>query len=135
MEHRLPQAQQQRCITHKVRGMERYLSFEHLPVQDAQGQALEPTQAKEARRTEVFQEAYAIYEAPTLEAAQLNLAAFIEQWRPLEPKAVHAFCWGIGEPVAPQLTVVMLPLPFPVVVSAWVDVLGVWVQPKGAGGP
>ena len=37
--------------------------------------------------------------------------------------------------VAPQLTVVMLPLPFPVVVSAWVDVLGVWVQPKGAGGP
>ena len=39
-------------------------------------------------------------------------------------------CW-----VAPQLTVVMLPLPFPVVVSAWVDVLGVWVQPKGAGGP
>ena len=94
MAHRLPQASQQRCITHKVRGMERYLSFEHLPVQDAQGQALEPTQAKEARRTEVFQEAYAIYEAPTLETAQLNLAAFIEQWRPLEPKAVHAFCLG-----------------------------------------
>jgi hypothetical protein len=40
-----------------------------------------------------------------------------------------------GARVAPQLTVVMLPLPLPVVVSAWVDVLGVWVQPKGAGGP
>jgi hypothetical protein len=37
--------------------------------------------------------------------------------------------------VAPQLTVVMLPLPFPVGVSAWVDVLGAWVQPQGAGGP
>jgi putative transposase len=91
----LPQAQQQRCITHKVRGMERYLSFQHLPAQDAQGQALEPAQAKEARRAEIFQDAYAIYQAPTVEAAQFNLAAFIEQWRPLEPKAVHAFCWGI----------------------------------------
>ena len=95
MAQRLPQAQQQRCITHKVRGMERYLSFQHLPAQDAQGQALEPAQAKEARRAEIFQDAYAIYEAPTLQAAQFNLAAFIEQWRPLEPKAVHALCWGI----------------------------------------
>ena len=56
MEQRLPQAQQQRCITHKVRGMERYLSFHHLPAQDAQGQALEPAQAKEARRAEIFQD-------------------------------------------------------------------------------
>ena len=95
LEQRLPQAQQQRRITHKVRGMERYLSFQHLPAQDAQGQVLEPAQAKEARRAEIFQDAYAIYEAPTLEAAQFNLAAFIEQWRPLEPKAVHAFYWGI----------------------------------------
>lgn len=46
------------------------------------------------------------------------------------------FCRAEGfDQVAPQLTVVMLPLPFPVVVSAWVDVLGVWVPPKGAGGP
>ncbi len=37
--------------------------------------------------------------------------------------------------VAPHLTVVMLPLPLLVAVSAWVDVLGAWMQPKGAGGP
>jgi putative transposase len=98
MEQRLPQVQQQCCITHKVRGMKRYLRFQHLPAQDAQGQALEPAQAKEARRAEIFQDAYAIYEAPTLEAAQFNLAAFIEQWRPLEPKAVHAFCGALSAP-------------------------------------
>jgi hypothetical protein len=38
-------------------------------------------------------------------------------------------------PVAPHLTVVTLPLPLLVAVSAWVDVLGAWMQPKGAGGP
>jgi transposase-like protein len=97
MEQRLPQAQHQRCITHKVRRMERYPSFQHLPAQDAQGQALEPAQVKEARRAEIFQDAYTIYEAPTIEAAQFNLAAFIEQWRPLEPKAVHVFCWALSE--------------------------------------
>jgi hypothetical protein len=31
--------------------------------------------------------------------------------------------------VAPHLTVVMLPLPLLVAVSAWVDVLGAWMQP------
>ena len=34
---------------------------------------------------------------------------------------------------SPQLTVVMLPLPLLVAVSAWVNVLGAWVQPKRAG--
>jgi hypothetical protein len=37
--------------------------------------------------------------------------------------------------VAPHLTVVTLPLPLLVAVSAWVDVFGTWVRPKGAGGP
>src|SRR5207237_6497430 len=95
MEQRLPAAQQQRCITHKVRGMERYLSVQQLPAQDAAGQALEPAAAKEQRRHEIFNDAYAIYEAPTVEIAHLNLAAFTEKWRALEAKAVHAFCWGI----------------------------------------
>lgn len=95
MEKRLPQAQQQRCITHKVRGMERYLSFQQLPAQDAAGQSLDPAAAKEQRRHEIFNDAYAIYEAPTVEAARLNLEAFIEKWDSLEPKAVHAFDWGI----------------------------------------
>lgn len=95
MEQRLPQAQQQRCITHKVRGMERYLNFQPLPEQDAAGHGIEPAAAKEHRRNEIFHDAYAIYEAPTVEAARLNLEAFIEKWSSFEPKAVHAFCWGI----------------------------------------
>ena len=32
----LPNVQQQRCITHKVRGMEPYLSYEQLPTTDEQ---------------------------------------------------------------------------------------------------
>lgn len=95
LELRLPQAQQQRCLTHKVRGLERYLNFHALPVQDAAGQKLDPARAKQQRRNEIFNDAYAIYDAPTVETARLNLAAFIEKWNPLEPKAVHAFCWGI----------------------------------------
>jgi hypothetical protein len=42
---------------------------------------------------------------------------------------------SVRESVAPQLTVVTLPLPLLVAVSAWVDVLGAWVRSKGAGGP
>ena len=37
--------------------------------------------------------------------------------------------------VAPHLTVVTLSVPLVVVVSAWVDVLGAWVRPKGTEGP
>jgi hypothetical protein len=39
------------------------------------------------------------------------------------------------ERVAPHLIVVTLPLPLLVAVSAWVDILGAWMRPKGAGGP
>jgi putative transposase len=38
----LPKAQQQRCITYKVRGIERYLSYAELPPTDDQGQPLKP---------------------------------------------------------------------------------------------
>src|SRR5918999_1300788 len=58
--------------------------------------------------------------------------SFIQVWFGLD--LILNFLVQMSSKVAPQLTVVMLPLPFPVVVSAWVDVLGVWVQPKGAGG-
>jgi len=95
MEQRLPPAQQQCCITHQVRGCERYLNFQQLPEQDAIGHSLDPARPKEQRRHEIFNDAYAIYEAPTVVAARLNLKAFREKWNSLEPKAVHAFCWGI----------------------------------------
>jgi putative transposase len=87
----LPQAQQQRCITHKVRGMERYLSYAELPQPDDQGQPLKPEAAKQQRRFELKSDAYAIYEAETMAQAQERIQQFIARWAPLEPKAVQVF--------------------------------------------
>jgi putative transposase len=87
----LPNAQQQRCITHKVRGMERYLSYEELPQTDAQGQALSTEEAKRQRRFAIESEAYQIYDAQTLEQAQQQVQQFIATWQTLEPKAVQVF--------------------------------------------
>jgi len=98
MKQRWPPSNQQRCITHKVRGMERYLNFQPRPEPEATGQKPDPAAAKEQRRNEIFHDAYAIYAAPTVETAGLNLEAFIEKWNPLEPHAAHAFCWGIERP-------------------------------------
>jgi transposase-like protein len=95
MHQRLPKASQQRCITHKVRGMEPYLSYAQLPDQDAQGQVLSVAQAKHLRLFQIQQAAYAIYDAPSAEEAHIRLQAFIQSWQPLEPKAIHAFTWGI----------------------------------------
>lgn len=95
MHQRLPKAAQQRCITHKVRGLEPYLTYAHLPDQDAQGQPLSTVQAKRLRLFEIQQAAYAIYDAPTAAEAHSRLQVFIQTWQPLEPKAIHAFTWGI----------------------------------------
>lgn len=95
MAQRLPQAQQQRCITHKVRGMKSYLTYAHLPETDEAGQALTKAEAKKHRWQAIKQEAYDIFEAATRQEAQQRLTAFTTKWQPLEPKAVHAFGWGI----------------------------------------
>lgn len=95
MKQRLPQAQQQRCITHKVRGMKPYLTYTQLPTTTEDGQVLSPAQAKQERWQMIKQEAYHIFDAPDLSEARQRLAAFTSKWEPLEPKAVHAFRWGI----------------------------------------
>jgi transposase-like protein len=95
MKARLPQAQQQRCITHKVRGMKRYLTYQGLPETKAEDSASDRLSLKTQRWAELKEEAYAIYEAETYEEAQLRLEAFTAKWEPLEPKAIHAFVWGI----------------------------------------
>ena len=91
----LPQAEQQRCITHKVRGMKPYLTYAQLPQTDDSGQALTETIAKQQRWQAIKRDAYDIFDAPTLLLAQERLEAFTVKWQPLKPKAVHAFCWGI----------------------------------------
>jgi transposase-like protein len=87
----LPNAQQQRCITHKVRGIERYLSYEDLPKTDEKGQTLSREDAKRQRRFAIASDAYEIYDAETLEQAQQQVQQFIAKWETLEPKAVQVF--------------------------------------------
>jgi putative transposase len=73
----LPNAQQQRCITHKVRGLERYLSYAQLPQVDPNGQPLKPDVAKRQRSLNITSEAYQIYEAESLEQARQRLQQFV----------------------------------------------------------
>lgn len=91
MAQHLLQAKQQRCITHKVRRIKDYLSYAQLPPQTEQGQALKPSEAKRQRRYQIQSDAYEIYKAEDEAEAQQRLAAFIEKWRSVEPKAVQTF--------------------------------------------
>lgn len=95
MKRYLPNAQQQRCITHKVRGMERYLTYQDLPTETLEGLPLNKSQARNLHWRQIKQDAYAIYEAPSRSEAQNCLLDFVAKWQPLEPAAVHAFQWGI----------------------------------------
>ena len=95
MEEYLPNAQQQRCITHKIRGMNRYLSYQDLSTVDEKGHTLTSDEARKQRWHQLKKDAYAIYDEPSKPKAQVQLTAFVQKWQPLEPKAVHAFQWGI----------------------------------------
>ena len=91
MKSTLPQAQQQRCITHKVRGLERYLSYQQLPETTAEGERLTPEKAKRQRRFEIESDAYKIYASKTEQQARQELQQFIDKWEVLEPKAIQIF--------------------------------------------
>jgi putative transposase len=86
-----PKAQQQRCITHKVRGIERHLNYQDLPKLDAQQNRLKPAEAKKQRRFEIISDAYQIFEAPNLAEARRLLTSFEQKWQSLEPDAVRTF--------------------------------------------
>lgn len=66
--------QQQRCITHKVRGVERYLSYKQLPEHNALGQPLNLLTARRQRCFEFQTDAYAIYDTPTYDEAMVASA-------------------------------------------------------------
>ena len=91
----LPQAQQQRCVTHKVRGMKPYLTYAQLPAADDCQPPLSNSEAKTQRWQTIKRDAYDIFEASTLQDARQRLKEFMIKWTPLEPKATHAFHWGI----------------------------------------
>ena len=96
MKNRLPLARQQRCITHKVRGMKAYLVYNQLPDKDESGHSLTRSEARKQRWQLIKNEAYDIYKATTYEEAQQRLEQFVANWEENEPKAVHAFRWGIS---------------------------------------
>ena len=87
----LPHAKQQRCITHKVRGMKKYLSYQQLPQQNEQGQVLTDSDAKKQRCFEIQNDYYENYKATSEQEAQARLALFVEKWDGIEPKAVSTF--------------------------------------------
>jgi transposase-like protein len=90
-----PSAQQQRCITHKVRGIERHLRYLDLPQSTPTGQTLKLSDAKQQRPFQIISDAYAIYEADLESDAQLRLQDFQEKWSLLEPDAVRTFIQDI----------------------------------------
>ena len=87
----LPHAKQQRCITHKVRGIKKHLSYQQLPEQDELGQMLTDSNAKKQRCFEIQNDAYEIYKTPSKEEAQARLALFENKWDRVESKAVSTF--------------------------------------------
>jgi len=87
----LPHAKQQRCITHKVRGMKKYLSYQQLPQPNEQGQVLTDSDAKKQRCFEIQNDAYEIDKATSQQEAQARLALFVEKWEGIESKAVSTF--------------------------------------------
>jgi transposase-like protein len=86
-----PNAQQQRCITHKVRGIERHLNYLDLPQVDDQQQPLKPAEAKDQRRFEIISDAYQIFDAPDLSGAISLFKSFEQKWQSLELDAVRTF--------------------------------------------
>lgn len=91
----LPNARQQRCITHKVRSMYSYLKYKDLPTIDQGGKPLTAGEAKKERWRQLKRDAYTIYDAPSLAEAKVKLKAFVDKWEAFEPKALHAFQWSI----------------------------------------
>lgn len=94
MEAAFPHAQLQRCITHKVRGMERYLSYQELSTVSPTGESLTLTEAKRQRLQAIKTDAYEIYRQPTCAQALAQRDLFEAKWQGLEPQAVHNFLWG-----------------------------------------
>jgi putative transposase len=78
----LPAAQQQRCIVHKIRGLERHFCYRDLLATDP------PTQAP-VTFEQVSTDAHAIFDAPTRTESEQRLATFRTTWGTLEPEVVR----------------------------------------------
>jgi transposase-like protein len=86
----LPNAQQQRCTVHKIRGLERYFCYRDLLTTEPDTQApLTFEQSRRLRRQQLTTDAHAIFEAPERTEALERLATFQTTWSILEPEVVR----------------------------------------------
>jgi putative transposase len=93
----LPLVQQQRCVVHKVRGLERSFCYRDLVTFDPTSQApLTFEAARRMRREQVTTEAHAVFEAPTRSQAEQRLATFQASWGQLEPEVVRRLSQDIA---------------------------------------
>lgn len=84
-----PRAQQQRCVVHKVRGLERAFVYHELERSGPEGTRLTAEEARRARRQQVSDAAHAIFEAPTRAEAETLWQSFQHEWSVREPEAVR----------------------------------------------
>ena len=92
----LPATVLQRCVVHKVRGLERYLRYVELEQRDERTQQeLSVEQAKQQRRSAISADALAVFEAPTRAHAEAGIEAFKLKWQQREPQAVKTLLVGI----------------------------------------
>ena len=86
----LPQAKQQRCVVHKIRGLERAFCYRDLTLIDPlTHEPLTSEAARRLRRQHLSTDAHAIFEAPTRAEAQARLAQFRTTWGMLEGEVVR----------------------------------------------
>jgi transposase-like protein len=87
---KLPQAKQQRCVVHKIRGLERAFCYRDLPKTDPVTQVpLTHEAARRLRRQQLSTDAHAIFEAPTRVEAEARLEQFCTTWGKLEGEVVR----------------------------------------------
>ena len=86
----LPDAKQQRCVVHKIRGLERAFCYGDLLMIDPLTQEpLTYEAARRLRRQHLSTDAHAIFEAPTRAEAVARLAVFRSTWGGLEAEVVR----------------------------------------------
>jgi putative transposase len=87
---KLPKARQQRCVVHKIRGLERAFCYRELTLIDPVTQErLTSEAARRLRRQQLSTDAHAIFEAPTRKEAEERLAQFRTRWGTLEGEVVR----------------------------------------------
>jgi transposase-like protein len=89
----LPDAHQQRCVVHKIRGLERSFCYRDVPrIDPVTQEPLSYEATRRLRRQQLTTDAHAIFEAPTRTEAEARLAQFRTTWATLEPEVVRRLC-------------------------------------------